>query len=128
MSSLQKDYIELDELKGFFNKETDCHTWQKFWDEAADNKNSLFVKLLTRYLPNGLNSGMTKKISVISLICLGILWCDGSIREKAIALFETINTPEKNDILAFDDKDIKIVFDTLFELVVKLEEFHKDEL
>jgi len=76
VSKHEGQYIDLHSLRKMFNASNNCSLWQAFWDEADQypERPTIFLKLLISYLPNK-GGGSTPKISKISLICLGILWC-----------------------------------------------------
>ena len=62
-----------------------------------------------------------EEMYINSVQCLGILWCTGDAREKADAIFQTVNPPGQSQAgIASNDKDFPIVVDTLIEIATLL--------
>ena len=73
-------------------------------------------------LPKSIFSFGTSKINVTSLMCLALLWCQGSDYDKAETLFEILNPPgeQNQDKVAAQDKEWDLVLKNIFEIATKV--------
>ena len=59
---------------------------------------------------------MSEYISKTTLICLGLLWCKGSVFEKAEVLFDIIQDGCGSTVITNDDKNLEFIFCTIVEI------------
>lgn len=52
-----------------------------------------------------------------SIIALGLLWCEGSLKDKAEVVFKLLNPPgQQQDHISANDKEWDLVFDRIIYL------------
>ena len=113
-------------LKAAFSSVT---TWQ---DEYLWAKGGEFENLMVNYLPT--QPGQNYKegpIHWISAMSLGLLWCEGSIQEKAEILFKTSNPKGENqEKITWNDDELKAVLSTIitFSTIRSLMYYFRDKM
>lgn len=87
-----------------------------FWNrEELWVPNSEFRRLL-----KGLPETEGLDLSLVSVQCLGLLWCQGSLNDKSEELFALINGREQaTDKVKCNDKNWVLVLSTLLEIAAK---------
>jgi len=79
LDSIEKDTIPITELAAALN----TTAWAGKFGEGTD------LNKLLESLPNSGGGNVDK----LSLVALGLLWCDGGIKDKTEVLFGIINPP-----------------------------------
>ena len=57
---------------------------------------------LIQELPESDDSG---EIDIYSMICLGILWCQGEVEDKAHAFYQVVKNPSTGDRISFEPEE-----------------------
>jgi hypothetical protein len=64
---------------------------------------------------NSLPGSGEGNVDKISLLALGLLWCDGNIKDKTDVLFGIINPPgQSQDNVTASDKEFMVLLETIF--------------
>ena len=99
--SIDKDLISITELAAALN----TPAWAGKFGEGSD------LNKLLESLP-GSSAGNVDKIS---LLALGLLWCDGSTKDKTDVLFHIINPPgQAQENVTAADKEYMVLLDNIF--------------
>ena len=89
-------------------------SWQDkdLWQSGGD-----FENLLVNYLPSQPKQNIEEgPINWISVMSLGLLWCEGEPEERADVMFKTCNPQGENQAsIAYTDDEMKIVIDTIIQ-------------
>ena len=101
MNAINKDTISITELAAALS----TPAWAGKFGEGSD------LNKLLESLPNSSNGNVDR----ISLMALGLLWCDGGIKDKCDVLVGIINPPgQADEKIAATDKEMMALLDTIF--------------
>lgn len=112
ITNINGEYIYFKDLKRVLQDKSDNWNDLRIWYEDSE-----IFKILMLYSPDILNNG---KLSRISVLILGLLWCHGSQKEKSELVYSlsTSHMPLKErDEISRYNLGLKIVIETMIRFV-----------